>query len=531
MRMKHLWSRRRVISWASRGLFCGLLMVMFFSGAQVVQAQMTLIDEADDGVLVSGGITFDLRQYRFCRDPITCELPDRLSNIDLFLRRHKVGLYTPDARPLEPAAEVVRLNIVPQALGYLNLYQTTHVWRYRQEAVDRLQYLLHIGPDVYGRGVRSGMTGYAFLMGYRYTGNAAYKKAAQRIAEECLTQPLGDRWMNGGLMCGFHLAGMYRLTGDVRYQTEARKIVERTSVWQYPNGAWPHQPHPDGGNTSYTAWMVTELLLMHEDDPGYELGDLLLAKSINFLAQRVNTDGSLNYSDAAGDYYLDPGGLESRFWTGELANIALDLSAGGRRDAANKVLRTLFSYEMTGKNRGGYPDKYNLSNTTTIWETGSPSVVRTSMIFWYLSMIDQFDRPCRSGGTPTCTISSPSCSPLYSGMGQCPQGITGNRTCLAGTYTSCFELATTQLSEPLICQVDSYCENDRQWGACYYTCYRSGKQLCLNGVCAGICYAVQEGEVQCDSECYQDQSCPAGADALPPGLSVDDQKLRRQPSR
>lgn len=450
-----------------------------------------------------------------CRDTITCELPRRINSIDHFLRTRKVGLFTPDPRSLTPEGEVIRLNVVPQALGYLNLYESTRQPRYLREANDRLQHLLNIGPETYGAGVRTGMIGYAFLRGYQASGRQEYLNAATEIAEGCLVQPLPHRWMNGGLMCGFHLAVMWKQTGDVRYQTESRKIAERTSVWQYPNGSWPHQPHPDGGNTSYTAWMTTELLMMRQADPGSNLNDFLLSKALDFLSQRVNPDGSLNYSDAQGSYYADPGNADSRYSTGELANVAVDLAAGGRRDQANALLRKLFSYELPNPNRGGYPDKYDLINPSNLWETGNPSVVRTSLILWYLSMIQLYDTPCVNGGTKTCDISSPVCSELYRNASQCSQSRPGTQTCIAGSYTSCFDLETTRLSEPAVCQIDTYCEQDPQWGACYYECYRYGRQVCIDGTCGGMCYAVQEGEVQCDGGCSPGEQCPATMKARP----------------
>lgn len=458
--------------------------------------------------------TIVLSSLKPCRDTVTCQLPLEIRATDAFLRTHKVGLITPDPRPLSPESEVIRLNIVPQALGYLNLYRTTRSSLYRQEAEDRLHYLQQIGPDAYGGGVRAGMVGYAFLLGYQLTGNDAYRVDGLRIADDCVLQNDHDALMNGGLMCGFNLTLAYRLTNNETYRTAARGVIERTAPFQRLNGGFPHQPddrYPI--TTSYTAWMATELLLMRQDDPGNDLNDVLLSQVLPFLVQRVNADGSINYQDANGSYYEDPGNMDSRYWTAEVANIALNAYAGGYRDAANRALRFLFSTELTGKNRGSYPDKYRPIYPANIWESGNPSIVRTSINFWYLTMFATMNGSwCSSQLTVPCAITPSNCSSLYQSLNQCDQGIIGTKTCLPVTTSACVDLKTTTWLKDQTCSNESYCVDDPLYGACYYVdCLRSGNKICVNGVCGGICYAVQRDEVQCDSYCNAGELCPTSS--------------------
>jgi hypothetical protein len=361
------------------------------------------------------------------------------------------------------------------------------------------------------------MVGFAFLRGYEIFGTAAYKTEALRIADECVLQNDHDAVMNGGLMCGFLLANAYRVTRNESYKTAARGIIERTAIYQRSSGGFPHQAEANFTEvTSYTAWMATELLLMRQSDPNNDLNDLLLSRVMPFLEQRVNADGSINYADAYGSYYEDPGNSDTRYGTSEVLYIAFDLYSAGRRPAAQRALRFFFQTGLTGANRGAYPDKYRNIDPTNIWETSGPSVLRTSMNFWYMTLFSSMKtNSCTRGTTVSCAVTPSNCSSLYQSLAQCDTHISGTQTCLQGTYSACLDLRTTQFSTNQVCAVDSYCENDRQYGACFYTCPRMGNQVCVNGVCGGICYAVQRGEVQCESECYWDQLCPEHSTPLP----------------
>ena len=62
-----------------------------------------------------------------CRDLWRCRLPEEIERIDRFLRERRYGLpITLDPRPLDYPLEVLRLNVMSQAMGYLNLYRLEH---------------------------------------------------------------------------------------------------------------------------------------------------------------------------------------------------------------------------------------------------------------------------------------------------------------------------------------------------------------------------------------------------------------------
>ncbi|MEK7537451.1 MAG: hypothetical protein AAB619_00555, partial [Patescibacteria group bacterium] len=440
-----------------------------------------------------------------------CRLPREIQSTHHFLLSRKGNLtYTPDPRPLLPTVEVLRLNVVSQALGYLNLYQKYRTMAYRKEALDRVNYLYTLGDQALGNGPRDGMIGYTFLRAYQLVGDSRYREAGLQQADRCLNGPQQDMTMNGGLMCALNLGAAYQLTGNLAYRDLSRTVVQRTAPKQFPDGAFPHEPsQASGENTSYTAWMATELFHLRQLDPQDPNLDFLLSKNINFLVKRVNSDGALNYQDAYGTYYADPGNADSRYWMNELGAVAYDLYAGSRKTEAGKVLNWLFKQRMVGEDYGGYPDKYAGVDPTNVWTTGRPSVLRTSLIFWYLTMFRLAAASCSSGPTVNCTVTSANCDPLYQQLGLCDQDLPGVQTCLNGIYSSCIDLQQAAYRVGQACTAENYCQDDGNQ-ACYYACTHFGTKACVGSTCGQQCYDLDDqasGFPDCTSTCYDNQSC------------------------
>lgn len=450
-----------------------------------------------------------------CTDMFTCKLPREIQYTHRFLLSRKGGLpYTPEPRPLLPTVEVLRLNVVSQALGYLNLYQKYRTTAYRKEALDRVNYLYNLGDQALGNGPRDGMIGYTFLRAYQLVGDNRYRDAGLQQAERCLNGPQNDMTMNGGLMCALNLGAAYQLTGNLAYRDLSRAVVQRTAPKQFPDGALPHLPSRAGGeNTSYTAWVGVELFNLRSGDPGDPNADIMLPKIVGFLLNRVNADGSINYQDADGTYYSDPGNADSRWWTNELPAIAYNLYAGGYTAKASAGLEYLFRWRMKADDLGGYPDKYANVDPNNIWEIGRPSVVRTSLIFWYLTMFASTPT-CSLGPTVSCTVTPSDCNPLYAQLGLCDQGLTGVQTCLNGTYSSCFDPSQTAYRTGQACTVENYCQEEGSQ-ACFYSCTHYGSKLCVGDTCGSQCYDIDDqaqGWPTCDVTCYDNQSCSTNAE-------------------
>lgn len=387
-----------------------------------------------------------------CSDLWRCRLPQEIARTDRFLREHRYGLpFALDPRPLDYPLEVLRLNVMSQALGYLNLYRTGRQAAYRQEAMARIEYLLALGEAALGNGPRDGMYGYLMLEAYEAFGDERLLLAGRRAAARCANTAPEDLIMNGGLMCALNHAALARIDGNAFSNAVADEILERTSSKQFEDGAFPHLPVREAGkNTNYTAWMATELLLIRDLRPQSELAEYLLLASLEFLRERTLPSGEIEWADSTTNYASDPGNGDSRGWTSELASIALDLALGGRRHEAALVLQHLFALRMKAEALGGYPDKYAFIHPENPWETGRPSITRTSLIFWYLTLIRRYDLECSSGEGPCAAIES-DCSGLYRELGLCDGGESGEHRCVAGRLTRCFDSARVRMRTGQVC--------------------------------------------------------------------------------
>lgn len=296
-----------------------------------------------------------------CTDVLRCQLAREIALTDRFLRERRYGLpFTLDPRPLDYPLEMLRLNVMSQAMGYLNLYRTGHRAEHRREALARLEYLLALGDIALGNGPRDGMYGYLMLDAYDLLREERFLAAGRRAGERCVRgQTDFNLTMNGGLMCALNHAFLARLDGSETSAAIADGIVDRTAPKQFEDGAFPHQPFlASGRNTNYSAWMANELLMLRSLRPALELTEYLAVNTIEFLQRRVGPDGLLVYRDSLFDYASDPGGGDTRGWTSELASVGLDLAVSGHRDDAARVLSRLFAMRLKGEDLGGYPDKY-----------------------------------------------------------------------------------------------------------------------------------------------------------------------------
>lgn len=489
---------------------CCVVFGLFMSGAFILQASgkslsgaasklPLLLPTVDSG----GGSRLPLRNSIPVVHPLPvktalcaggfyeCTLMQKIKNTHTFLSTHKNGLaYTPETRDLTPVSEVVRLTIDTQALGYLNLYQITNDQAYLTEATDRLDAIVAMGSSALAGNTFDGQIGYSMLIGYSLTGKTAYREyALTNIDTRCRAYP--DRQMNWGYMCAMYLGKAYQITGDASYRDAARQITSETSNKQFPDGAWPHQATLTAGeNTSYSAWLMYEMITYRQYDPQDPDLDYAILQTANFLERRVNADGTLNFSDEYGTYAEDPTGADSRGWLSDLTAVAYNLRATGKSVTAQTVLNYLFSLELSGDDLGGYPDKWDYIDPTNPWMTGSPSVVRTSLIFWFLTSIAQLNQAgtCTLSVPTPCTISETDCSASYQELGLCAAGGTGTNTCIAGIATGCFNAGTVHYQSVDDCNRTSNCCYDSLMRQSIITdCQTTGSRRCSGSVCNSYC--------------------------------------------
>jgi hypothetical protein len=449
-------------------------------------------------------------------DIFTCQLPKQTLLTEQFLRDRKNGLpYTPEPRELTPFVEVLRLNQLSQTMGYINLYASTHKLVFRREAQNRVNYFLSLGENALGNGPRDGMIGYMFIEAYNQFLDNRYLTAGLEIADYCVSLPDKDMVMNGGLMCALGLGAAYKATGNTLYRDHARRVTANTAPKQFADGAFPHLPTLAGGkNIGYSIWMATELLLLGQFDAQDPNTDFMLLKTSDLTSKLIDPVGNLITQTATENYASDPGNENVGYGkdAAGLFSITLDLYATGKKDLAARVLQNGFSHRLNGVNTGGYPDVYDptMDPIPNLWASGNPSILRTSLIFWYMTLIPRFAPTCASGPTIACATSATNCSPAMAAAGSCTPSVPGTQTCLANRYTLCLDLPKTAMQSGQACGTAHSCiqQGDE---ACFQTCTLYGSRICYNGICSQQCADINaygQPEPTCSQTCVVNQYCP-----------------------
>jgi hypothetical protein len=317
----------------------------------------------------------------------------RLHRMDKFLHAAEVGGVTRDPRSLGNPAEEIRLSVVPQVLGYCELYRVNPNPVHYQDIVDRADYLLlHLDEAMAGT-ASDGMLASALLDAWEVTGDARYRGAAQPILDRALVLSGFQERLNWGLMSALALADYSRLTGDAAAALKVREIVHGVAAEQGWDGSFPHYC-PFTRDIHYTAWMSMELSLIARtiEDPVLEN---TLQRAHQFLHERVDTLGMTHYERDLGSglvetfYSIGTGcgvDYDTRGWNNELGYLALLF--GKRSDPLfAPVMLRLRGLE----DRGAYADKWDyfpsLSDPIYPWATAQRSVIRTSVIFWSLACL------------------------------------------------------------------------------------------------------------------------------------------------
>lgn len=433
-----------------------------------------------------------------CSDTISCLVaPQVLKTSDYLMRNKNSQGITPDPRNIQPYSEYVRLNIVTQAGGYLNLYEATGKQVYLQEAQSRLGYMansMQLGSLT--GGPFDGMMGYVFLQGGQDLHNAYFRSKGLQLADSCLTMPYLT--LDPGYMCDMVLAKAYNITNDVRYVNKLRESTAETATRQYSSGGFPHWNQKAGASANYTAWMIEESYMIRQSDPMNPDLDTTILNSRNFLKGLVNADGSLHKVPG------EPDGVG----ISTLSSISYALQGLGENATAQNVLQFLFRKQFTGVNSGAYADGWENDNPNDYWTVTEPSVLRTSLVFWDLSNIltDKKFGQCVSGATTSCIITPNNCSGAFASINACNQNYSGMDTCIDGSQTKCLNTQVIVM-QPALCQpLFVQCISDRQ----YLNCGTVGLQRCAGTNC-GVCVPGDSGEIACTpgTDDYPPEQCYA----------------------
>ena len=313
--------------------------------------------------------------------------------MDQFLHAEEVAGVTRETRSLGYPAEEIRLTVVPQLLGYRELYRAYPSPVHYRDIVERADYLLQNLALATAGGATDGMLACALLAAWEVTGDGRYRAAAQPIIDRALVLSGFQARLNWGLMSAMALAEYSRLTQDPVAAAKAREIVSGAVQEQAGDGSFPHYC-PGTRDIHYSAWMSMELILIARSiaDPVLEQA---LARVSGFLHERVDSLGMTRYegnlaSGVAVRYYSRGSGCgidyDTRGWINELGYLALLFGKRGdsRFDATLDRLRDL-------EDRGAFADKWDyfpsLEDPIYPWASAQRSVIRTSVIFWSLACL------------------------------------------------------------------------------------------------------------------------------------------------
>ena len=316
-----------------------------------------------------------------------------LQRIDGFLHRGEgPDGVTRDPRNLRNPPEEIRLSVVPQLLGYCELYRVfPHTTAYR-DIVDRADFLLAHEREATSGSAFDGMLALGFLEAHAITGDPRYRRAAEPLLARFRAMQGGDLRLNWGLMAGMALAEDARATGNPGSLEKVHQILQAVRADQNLDGSFPHYCYRSR-DIHYSAWMAMEMILIGErvDDPA--LAPLLSGVN-GFLGGRVDLAGLTRYQEAgplgvARSYYSLGTGCpdyDTRGWTNELGYTAMlfDHFQDPRFQGVTERLRQL-------QDGGAFPDKWDYMpdplDPIYPWAAASHSVIRTSIVFWSLASL------------------------------------------------------------------------------------------------------------------------------------------------
>ena len=329
------------------------------------------------------------------RDPAPFRQPlhGLLLRMDQFLHAQEVEGVTRDPRSLGNPPEEIRLTVVPQLLGYRELYRTYPNPIHYRDIVERADYLLYHVSEATSGGATDGMLATALLAAWEVTGDARYREGAQPIIDRAMRLGGFQARLNWGLMSAMALAEYARLTHDAAAAAKASEIVSLVALDQAEDGSFPHYC-PGTRDVHYSAWMSMELVLIARSLPD-PVVQQCLSRLGGFLHGRIDPQGVTHYQEdlggglAAHFYSLGSGcgiDYDTRGWVNELGYLALLFAKRG--DARyTPVMNRLWSLE----DRGAFADKWayfpTLEDPIYPWGSSDRSVIRTSVIFWSLASL------------------------------------------------------------------------------------------------------------------------------------------------
>jgi len=318
-----------------------------------------------------------------------------LHRMHLYFASHETDGVTLDSRSAILPTEVIRLTVVSELLGYIELEKVHPCLEFRRDIVRHADYLLLHFDEIVTGGPFDGMLGYALLGAYEISGDSRYLERGTVVVNALKALPSYDTILNGGLMAALALAEYDRLVGDPESALRTHDIVASQVPYQHTDGSFPHwcQCSKD---VSYTDWMAMEMILIQRMT-GDPLIEPMLEGAWRFMEARLDSTGNTRYEepcpgvpDCTLYYYSIATGCtidyDTRAFTNEPGYTAL-LFDHFHSLRSPLVMRFLLSLET----RGTFKDKWDFwpppSDPYYVWTTADTSVVNMGVIFWSLAAL------------------------------------------------------------------------------------------------------------------------------------------------
>lgn len=329
----------------------------------------------------------------------TPELTAMLGRMQQYFDANDFAAILTDPRYASNPTEAVRLSVVSQVLGYGELYMASPSDGLRDRIAARADFLVEHFNAIRSGSAFDGMLALALLRAYEATGDSIYWNRAGTLITMLRGLPPSQTKLNGGLMAAMALVEYAELTGDDAARQQALNIVAGVLPYQNADGSLPHYCT---GSTDmhYTAWMGLELILIRQRATSAQL-DLILGRVNQFMRGRVSGAGEPDYIDecpphpeCTAYYYSIATGCtqdyDTRGWINELGYTAAVFE-----HFAEPTFSTVWQFfsglELGGAASGAFADKWTVFLLPTdplyVWGSASPSVIRTSVIFWSLAAI------------------------------------------------------------------------------------------------------------------------------------------------
>ena len=325
------------------------------------------------------------------RDPL---LP-MLSRVRRFLHQNEVDGVVMDSRYVVSPSEAIRMSVVSQLLGDVEMARVAPSEAVEQDIVDRADFLIARLDTVSSHTPFDGMLAYGLLGAFEMTGESRFMDAGRTVAEALMAIPTEQCVLNGGLMAAMAMAEFQRLTGDPVAGRKASDIIGLLPPYQHADGSFPHWCF-GSRDIHYTGWMAMELIHLQRLTGDPRIAPIL-GRMADFLEARLDSSGMSRYEEPCADgsgcteyYYSRATGCgydyDTRSWTVEPAYTTLAL-AHVNSPAYARVVRFLERLERGGTWSDLWDHFPPPSDPEYPWTVADTSVANTSIIYWALATI------------------------------------------------------------------------------------------------------------------------------------------------